>query len=170
LARRSAGRERLPAVGVFGQAGYNTDVVFDGNEREYWSAGVRLDVPIFDGSRISANEQIAESRIRQQEFRIESLRDAIESEWRIAVQDVQSKLAQVAVAERNLALADEEQQLARIRYEQGVADNRELIDAENRFTVSSFNLVNATYDYYQARVELARVRGNVRLILGERAL
>lgn len=167
LTRRSIGRERVPSVGVFGQAGYNTEVVLDGDEREFWTVGVRLDMPIFDGSRISASEQIAESRIRQQEFAIESLRDTIESEWRIAVQDVQSQLAQTAVAEKNLALADEEQQLARIRYEQGVADNRELIEAENRYTLGRFNLVNATYDYYQARVELARVRGDVRLILQE---
>ena len=81
---------------------------------------------------------------------------------------VASQIAQIAVAEKNLSLGEEELRLARVRYEQGVADNRELIDAENRYTNTSFNLVQAVYNYHAARVDLARIRGDVRLILAER--
>lgn len=165
--RSAAGNERLPALGVFGEVGQNGGVAFEDNER-YWTAGVQLSVPVFDGSRIRANERIADSRRRQQEFRLVDLRNQIDSELRIARQAAESQLATIGVAEKNLALATEELRLARVRYEQGVADNRELIEAENRFTSANFNLVGATYGYNVARVELARVRGDVRLILDER--
>jgi outer membrane protein TolC len=101
------------------------------------------------------------------EFELANLRNIIGAELRNILHNVASQIAQIEVAEKNLSLAEEELRLARVRYEQGVADNRELIDAENRFTLASFNLV-ALFNYHAARVELARVRGDVRLILAEK--
>lgn len=158
---------RLPTVDVSGSMSWQGDTPADDLE-DSWTAAVQLNVPIFEGRRIRADERIAESRERQQELQIENLRNLIGSELRNALEQVRSQLAQIDVAEKNLTLAEEELRLARVRYEQGVADNRELIDAENRYAQANFNLVSALYLYHVARVELARVRGNVRLILAEK--
>jgi outer membrane protein TolC len=168
LSRRAAGRERAPTVDVFAQGGVASEIVLDGDEDKFWSFGARVNMPVFEGQRIRANERLAESRLRQESLRLADLRSQIGVELSIAMQDVESQLAQIGVAEKNLSLAQEELRLARVRYEQGVADNREMIDAENRFTSTSFNLVNAIFSYHLARLELARVRGDVRLILSER--
>lgn len=167
--RRAYARERIPTVEAVAQGGVTGETMLDGGEEEFWAAGVQLSVPVFEGSRIDANVRRTDSEIRQAEYERQDLERAIDSEYRIALQDVESQLAQIAVAEKNLALAAEELRLARVRYEQGVADNRELIDAENRYAAASFNLVRSLYGYHVARVELARVRGDVRLILQERA-
>jgi len=167
--RRAYARERLPTVDAVAQGGVTSEKALDGNEEEFWAAGLQLSVPVFEGNRIDANVRRTDSEIRQAEFDRQDLERAIDSEFRIALQDVESQLAQIAVAEKNLSLAAEELRLARVRYEQGVADNRELIDAENRYAATSFNLVGSLYNYHVARVELARVRGDVRLILQERA-
>jgi len=167
--RRAYARERVPTIDAVAQGGVTTGKALDGNEEEFWAAGLQLSVPIFDGKRIDANVRRTDSEIRQSEYERLDLERAIDSELRIALQDVESQLAQVAVAEKNLALAAEELRLARVRYEQGVADNREMIDAENRYAATSFNLVRSVYSYNVARVELARVRGDVRLVLQERA-
>ena len=168
LQHRAAGAARVPTVDLTSSAGVNSEVILDGDERESYGAGLELSLPIFEGHRIRADQRIAASRERQQEFGVAGLRNLIGAELRNALQTVISQIAQIEVAEKNLALSTEELRLARVRYEQGVADNRELIDAENRFTQSSFNLVSALHNYYGNRVELARVRGDVRLILAER--
>jgi outer membrane protein TolC len=167
--RRAYARERVPTIEAVAQGGVTTETAFDGNEEEFWAAGLQLSVPVFEGNRIDANVRRTDSEIRQAEYDRQDLERSIDSEFRIALQDVESQLAQITVAEKNLALAGEELRLARVRYEQGVADNRELIDAENRYAATSFNLVRSLYSYHVARVELARVRGDVRLILQERA-
>ncbi len=169
LVRRAYARERAPTVDAVAQGGVSSERVLDGEEDEFWSVGVQMSVPVFEGNRISANVRRTESELRQAEYERQDLARAIATELRIALQDVESQLAQIEVAEKNLALAAEELRLARVRYEQGVADNRELIEAENRYASSSFNLVRSHYSYNVARVEFARARGDVRLVLQERA-
>jgi outer membrane protein TolC len=67
-----------------------------------------------------------------------------------------------------LKLAEEELRLAQQRYRQGVADNREIVEAQNRLAVADDNLVEAVYQYNLSRVELARARGDVRTVLSEK--
>lgn len=169
LVRRAYARERAPTLDAVAQGGVSSERVLDGEEEEFWSVGVQMSVPVFEGNRISANVRRTESEIRQAQYDRQDLERTIATELRIALQDVESQLAQIQVAEKNLALAADELRLARVRYEQGVADNRELIDAENRYAASSFNLVRSHYSYNLARIEFARARGDVRLVLQERA-
>ena len=93
----------------------------------------------------------------------------ISAELRLAAQDATSRHAQVAVAEKGLGLAREELRLAQQRYQQGVADHREVVEAQNRLAQAEDNLVEAVHQYNLSRVELARARGDVRTILAERA-
>jgi len=169
LVRRAHARERTPSLDAVLQGGINSETPLDGREEEFFAGGLQVSVPIFEGNRIAANLRRTQSDIRRSEFNLRDLQNAIGAEYRIALEDVRSQLAQVVVAEKNLALAAEELRLARVRYEQGVADNRELIEAENRFASASFNRVRSLHGHHLARVELARVRGDVRLVLAERA-
>ena len=93
----------------------------------------------------------------------------ISSELQLAAQDARSRFAQVGVAERSLRLSQDELRLARQRYEQGVADNREVVEAQNSLAQASDNLVEADYQYNLSRLELARAKGEVRTILSEKA-
>jgi outer membrane protein TolC len=166
---RTATFERLPALTVTGNYGVASAKFDDDNKQEQWSAGVGISMPIFDGLRASADRRLALSRQRSQEMRVHNLELQISSELRLAVQDAGSRNAQIAVAEKNLALAQQELQLAQQRYQQGVADNREVVEAQNRLAIAEDNLVEAVYQYNLSRVELARAKGDVRVILSERA-
>ena len=73
------------------------------------------------------------------------------------------------MAEKTLGLAQEELRLARQRYQQGVADNREVLEAQTRLAEAGDNLVDAVFRYNLSRLELARARGDVRSVLAERA-
>lgn len=166
---RTARYQRLPALsltGNYGAASANWD---DSDKQEQWAAGIGVSMPIFDGLRAGADRRIALSRQRSQEMRVHSLELQISSELRLAVQDAGSRNAQIAVADKNLGLAREELRLAQQRYQQGVADNREVVEAQNRLAIADDNFVEAVFQYNVSRVELARAKGDVRAVLAERA-
>ena len=127
-----------------------------------------MSVPVFDGLRNGANRRIALSRQRAQAARVHNLELQITSELRLALQDAGSRNAQITVAGKNLQLAQEELRLAQQRYRQGVADNREVVEAQNRLAIADDNFVEAVYQYNLSRVELARTRGDVRSVLSEK--
>lgn len=165
---RSARYERLPALNLTGSYGYASVKYDDPDKQDQWSAGIGLSMPIFDGLRSGANRRIALSRQRGQELRLHSLELQISSELRLAQQDSNSRNAQIAVAEKSVRLAQEELRLAQQRYQNGVADNREVVEAQTRLAVADDNLVEAVYQYNLSRVELARSRGDVRSVVAEK--
>lgn len=165
---RTATFERLPSLALTGNYGFASAQWDDNSKQEQWSAGLGLSVPVFDGLRVGANRRIALSRQRAQETRLHSLELQITAELRLALHNVSSRNAQVTVAEKSLSLAQEELRLAQTRYQQGVADNREIVEAQNRLAVASDNFVEAVYQYNLSRVELARAKGDVRTVLAEK--
>lgn len=164
---RAAKFGRLPSIAFTGSYGIASGAAFDGNETEVWSGGVALSMPVFDGLRTRSLTRLALSRRREQELVVQDLKLRIGAEVRLAAQDARSRFAQIAVAERSLRLAEDELSLAQKRFEQGVADNREIVDAQNNLAVASDNFVEAIYQYNVARVELARVQGSVTAIVEE---
>ena len=165
---RSATFERLPTVGLGGNYGRGS-ANYDDEKQPEWAITGSINVPIFDGLRAGADRRIALSRQRAQESRLHNLELQISSELRLAAQDSTSRNAQITVAEKSLRLAQEELRLAQQRYQQGVADNREVVDAQNRLAIADDNLVEAIYQYNLSRVELARTKGDVRAVLAEKA-
>jgi outer membrane protein len=160
--------ERLPTLTATGSYGWGA-ANFDDDKKNQWSASGGISIPIFDGLRASVDRRLALSRQRSQEMRLHSLELQISSELRLAMQDAGSRNAQVAVAEKSLQLAEDELRLAEQRYRAGAADNREVVDAQNRRAIAADNFVEAVYQYHASRVELARARGDVRTVLTEKA-
>ncbi len=164
---RTATFERFPTAtlgSTYGRGAAN----FDDDKQQEWSVTGTISMPIFDGFRAGADRRIALSRQRSQESRLHNLELQISSELRLAIQDSSSRNAQIEVAEKSLRLAQEELRLAQQRYQQGVADNREVVDAQNRLVIADDNLVDAVYQYNLSRVELARTKGDVRAVLAEK--
>jgi outer membrane protein TolC len=164
---RTTKLQRLPSLVLAGNAGLASPRFDDSDKQEQWSATVGVSVPLFD-LRTNADRRIALSRLRQQEARVHGLELQISSELRLALQDAGSRNAQIAVAEKSLKLAQDELRLAQQRYQQGVADNREVVEAQNRLAVADDNMVEAVFQYNLSRVELARAKGDVRGVLMEK--
>ncbi len=166
---RAAAYERLPSLSLTGQYGLASANFDESDKKTTWASGIGLSLPIFDGLRAGADKRVALSRQRAQEARLHSLELQISAELRLALQDAGSRNAQIEVAEKSLRLSQEELRLAQQRYRQGVADNREVVEAQNRLAIADDNLVEAVYQYNLSRVELARARGDVRTVLSEKA-
>ncbi|MEN9632986.1 MAG: hypothetical protein RL077_1390 [Verrucomicrobiota bacterium] len=160
--------ERMPSLVLTGNYGLASAKFDDSEKQDQWGIGLGVSVPIFDGNRSAANRRLALSRQRAQEVRLHGLEMQISTELRIAVQDAGSRNAQIVVAEKGGRLAQEELRLAQQRYQQGVADNREVVEAQNRLALAEDNLVEAIYQYNLSRVELARAKGDVSAVLAEK--
>ena len=168
MAVRAVQYVAAPALGLSGEYGYAAAEVLDNSNKQAWFAGATVTVPIFDGFKSGADRRAALSRQRAQAVRLHNLELQISAELRLAQQDASSRFAQIAVAEKSLHLAEQELELAQKRFQQGVADNREIIEAQNRLAIASDGRVEAVYQYNLSRVELARAKGDVRGILAER--
>lgn len=164
---RAAKFEHLPVLSLFGQYGYSTTTYDEGNQKTAWLAGAQFSLPVFDGLKISSDKRLAESLWRAQAYRLRDLQRQISASVRLALQDARSWLAQIDVAQKGYDLANEELRLARTRFEQGVADNTEVVNAQNALAVAADNRVEAVYQYNLSRVNLAATLGDVRLILRE---
>jgi outer membrane protein TolC len=159
-ARLSAGAtkmERLPTVAAFadyGSLGTGLD-----NALPTRTYGISVRVPIFDGGRKDARRAESASQYRQEKVRTADLREQVELDVRLALDELQSAEDQVKVAREGLGLADQELTQARRRYDAGVANSLEVTDAQTRLERARDNQTAALYLYGVARVDLAQAMG-----------
>lgn len=160
IALKASRRDRLPSLEVSGQWGYASQTWSD-NMREQWGVELGLSVPLFEGFRLDAQEQLAASAVRMKTLELEDLKAQIEAEYRLVLQNIGSRGQQVEVARRTVALSQREFELARIRFEEGVADNSDVVTAQAALADAEDRLVEAEFQYLQSRANLARIEGNV---------
>lgn len=167
LERDKADWERVPTVSVFGEYGYASTEIIDSNQQNQWGIGVALSMPIFEGFRIRANRLRADSSIRAQEYVVRDLENQIGAEYRVVIEDIQSRFKQIAVSQKRVELSQEELSLALRRFEEGVAGNREVVDAQTALATSEDDLVESIFLYSLSRVEWARVIGDINRLARE---
>jgi outer membrane protein len=160
LAANATRMERLPSVQAF--ADYGTiGSGFDSTlpTRTY---GISLRLPIFDGGRRDARRAESASQYRQEKVRSSDLKEQIELDVRLALDELKSAEDEVKVAKEGLELANNELTQARRRYEAGVANSLEVTDAQTRLERARDNQTGALYLYNVARLDLAQATGSVR--------
>jgi outer membrane protein len=73
----------------------------------------------------------------------------------------QNSLESLKSQQENLGLADKVARVTKIKYEQGVGSNIEVIDAESSLRESQVNYYNALYDAIVSRIDLDRAFGKI---------
>jgi len=113
--------------------------------------------------RARGNLEVGEHRTGFAEQRAD-LRNQIALEVKTAAAILASARQQVDVANLGVNLAQEEVTQARDRFAAGVADNIEVISAQDALARANDNQVAALYRYNQARADLARATGQIELL------
>ncbi len=165
IALKLAKKEILPRVQLFGEWGWASSEILDGGEENSWLAGVAFRIPLFEGFRIRSNSLRAGARLRAQEYALRDLENQVASSYKLAVQDVESRFEQIAISEKKVSLSKLELELAQTRFREGVADNRDVIDAQAELAGSNDELLGSIFLFNVGRLSLARVRGDVRFLL-----
>lgn len=165
LAKRAANWQRLPTLGVFAEWGYDSDDAFNDDKGEAWMVGIEARMPIWEGGRIAAESREAKAAVRQNEYAMRQLRNQIDREFKFAMLDMDSRYAQIEIARDEIRLGNDEVEQARERYHEGLADNRELIDAQQRLADAENSHLRAVYLYGLSRLAFARAIGSVERVL-----
>lgn len=155
--RRAATAEHLPSLSVagnYGAAGVNV-----GNSHGVFDIGATLEIPIFAGGRAHADALQAESTLRQRRQQLENLRAQIDYDVRTALLDLAAAAEQVAVARSSLDLANQTLDQARDRFTAGVADNLEVVQAQDVVASANENYISSLYAHNVAKILLARAIG-----------
>ena len=127
----------------------------------FGNVGLSLQIPVFDGFR--RKYQVQQARIQQQtiERGFETLRQSID------LQDAQSRTTLVNALDvldnqkANLALAEEVARVSRIKFEEGVGSNLEVISAETGLREAQTNYYASLYDVLVAKVDRDKATGEL---------
>jgi outer membrane protein len=156
--------ERLPSITGFGDYGTTGQGPGEPLEptREF---GASLNVSVFDGGRMDARRSESASQYRAEQVRTRDLREQVELEVREAIDNLNSAVDEVQVANDGLALSDNELTQARRRYQAGVSGGLEVTAAQTRLVRARANQIAALFNYNLARIDLGQATGDVQRMI-----
>jgi outer membrane protein TolC len=157
--RQAAKSLRLPtlvATGVYGSTGLQS---------QPWATTYQLSLglrmPLFTGGLVSAQV----SRARSEQSRVQEaqrdVRAQVGFEIRVAQAELDATAHEVEVANLAVALSTEALTQARHRFEAGVSNNIEVINAQDELAKANDNQISALYRLNQSRADLARATGQL---------
>jgi outer membrane protein TolC len=170
IARQAADGERYPTAYV--TANYGVVGPTLNNSHGTFSVTGSVNVNLFDGGRIRADQQSASAEIQRRRNEMDDLRGKIDFEVRTALLQLSTAADQVALARSNVDLANQTLNQARDRFGAGVADTIEVVQAQEALAGASQDAINSLYAHNLAKVSLARAVGgteaSLRQFLGGR--
>ncbi|PYU85120.1 MAG: hypothetical protein DMG51_09435 [Acidobacteria bacterium] len=120
-----------------------------------------VNMPLFTGGRIHAEIVRADLEIKKLGQQKDDLRNQIALDVKTALLNLQSARNEVQVANLGVQLSKEEVDQARDRFKAGVANNIEVIQAQDSLARANDNQIAALYRFNQARADLARSIGQM---------
>lgn len=170
----------LPSLAAFANLGYSTqspnigglfktnttgvpDAEGIGPDKWYSfsSFGLSLNIPIFSGLQRSYRLQQAKINMMKIENNFSSLKSAIDLEVRQAAISYLNAIKSMESQRENRALAENIARITKIKYEEGVGSNLEVIEAEAALKEAQINYYTALYDALIAKVDLDKAYGKL---------
>jgi outer membrane protein TolC len=156
-ARSAISGEALPSLRInadFGDIGLSP-----GDLRGTYLIAGAVNVPIFQGGRTRARLAEADADLRARKAEAEDLRAGIYYDIRGAFLDLQTTGDQLSAATRTRELADQQLTQARDRFAAGVADNIQVVQAQEAVAMAAEQYIAAFYGNSVAKALLARGLG-----------
>ncbi|MGA8731566.1 MAG: TolC family protein [Terracidiphilus sp.] len=126
----------------------------------------QVDFTIFDRDREGEAHELA-AQIKTIDDRIADLRRGIDEDVREALLNLESAAQQVDVAKQGQDLAQRELEMAQDRFQQGTANNVEVVTAQDELARAEENYILAVSSHVDAKFALARALGNTRKNIAE---
>jgi outer membrane protein TolC len=133
---------------------------FDGLIPSY-TYQLALSVPLFTGGALTAERKLAELEEAKARQRRDDLRNGITEQVLSAEAQARSARSQIDVANAAVTLAQRELDLAADRFQQGVADNIEVVAAQSSLAEMTERRIEALFAFNIAEAQLSRAAGLV---------
>jgi len=138
------------------QGGLGPDKWYD-----YSQIGVRLNVPIFSGMQRHYQLEQEKLALKKVDNGFRSLKNGIDLEIKQSSLIFENAIATLQTQRENMELASRVAGVTKIKYEQGVGSNIEVIDAENSLRQAQTNFYGALFDAMVAKVDLDKAYGKL---------
>lgn len=159
--------EYLPSLVAFGSlsanASRNEFDFFDTDRRWFPTAivGAKLSVPIFDGLQKAARISQAKLTLKKIDNGFNSLEQGIKLETQNSKNQLLSSAESLKLQRKNRELAQEVARVSKIKYDQGIGSNLEVVNAETLLKESETNYYGALYDALIAKIDYAKATGSL---------
>jgi outer membrane protein TolC/ABC-type transporter Mla MlaB component len=157
--KQSVQYQRLPSVRFDGYWEYFGTMPSNAIPTYQYSGS--LNFPLITSGRIKAQVTKADLEIRKVEQQKADLRNQIALDVKTSLLNLRSARNEVQVADLGVKLAQDEVAQARDRFTAGVANNIEVISAQDSLSRANDNQILALYRFNQARADYARAIGQM---------
>lgn len=154
---RRARAELLPQLSLIQQYGIDS-TRFSFADRGYATL-VHLNVPVFDWFRTRSAARQSDLQARQVDVNRGMAERAFSREYRDALARVDLLYSQIAIAEKQVKLSEDNLRLSRIRYEGGEGLALDVVAAQTQLAQARANYLAAKANYLNARVDLEVAEG-----------
>jgi outer membrane protein TolC len=158
LSRRAATAGHYPSLDV--NANYGDVGVTPAHSNGTWQVDGGLTIPIFAGGKVHSDVLEADAQLKQARSQLNDLRGRIDYEVRASLLDLTSAADQVEVARSSVELAEQTLTQSEDRFSAGVADNLEVVQAQESVASAHESYIQSLYAHNLAKIELARAIGD----------
>jgi outer membrane protein len=130
---------------------------------DYQLTGLALYVPIFNGGYRTRLLQQNKIQIEQLEYQRQLLENGIKLEVDQYRKTLLNNMAQLQAQQENMGLAESVYQQAKIKYDEGLGSNLEIIDSDNAYKQAQTNYFTALYDALIAHVDYQKALGILKI-------
>lgn len=159
LEKQASQYQRLPSLRFDGNWAYLGVSASTSIPTYQYQASVNM--PLFTSGRIRAEITKSDLELQKLEQQKDDLRNQIALDIKTSLLNLQSARSEVQVANLGVQLASDEVDQARDRFKAGVANNIEVISAQDSLSRANDNQIAALYRFNQARADFARAIGQM---------
>ncbi|TAH43273.1 MAG: TolC family protein [Bacteroidetes bacterium] len=135
--------------------------IFDSDKGWYATGliGATLNLPLFDGFQKHNKIKQEKLSLRKIENEIHRFEEAVSLEVKANRDALINSINSLNIQEQNLSLANDIYNTSKIKYDQGVGSNLEVLDAETSLKDSQANYFNALYEVMISKIDLDKATG-----------
>ncbi|WP_424961195.1 TolC family protein [Ekhidna sp.] len=123
--------------------------------------GITASIPIFDGFLKSNKIQQNRLQVKQIENQMSYVEKSIDLEIEQSKINLNSQMETLEVQKQNVELAQEVYDISKVKYQEGVGSNLEVIDADASLKEAQTNYLNALYQAITSQIELKKALGTL---------
>jgi outer membrane protein TolC len=158
LALQAAQAQNYPSLAVDANYGDIGSPNFGTSHGTFAVAGT-ITIPLFLGTQVRADKLQADSTLQDRRSQLADLGGKIDTQVRTAFFNLKSSSDLVAVAQSNIDLANQTLEQAQHRFQAGVANNLEVVQAQQSIALANQSYISSLYSYNSAKVSLAQAIG-----------
>ena len=137
----------------------STMFAFNEEWRTDWTAGLNVNIPIFNGFQRSAQLQQARVELERARLQLSQLREGVQLQYEQARGERERARAAISARQRTVDAATRVYELTTLRYSQGLATQLEVSQARLELLQARTNLAQAVADFYIADAGVSRAAG-----------